>query len=672
MNVCPWMFLIALSLAMPELAAADNASFPATLCTPSSENSPAPTVAGEHPDTRYRARFSADGWTGELSKERWSSEGKTRVLWTTRGQLATPRQTLLPGTDGSLKPFTWANLNPQQQAALNRNAAGAEDGYGPARVSLLRGDGCSQLDGCATLRPSLPPLGDIVNSLPLVVSAPNRRAALMERYDGPPGAYSAFMAKPRRPQVYVGANDGMLHGFDAATGEERLALIPSALLADLPSLTAADYGQGSANPHRSFVDGALLAQDVYFADAWHTVLLVSLGAGARGMLALDVSDPLHVRVLWELHATPENDLGHLFGTPSIARLHTGQWAVLLGNGVAPVGNSAALLLVDVHTGALIKRLATPRAASGLAMPLVTDTNGDGNADYAYAGDSLGNLWRFDLFEPNPGSLTKATPPTTAGVEHFRLSFGGHPLFSTPNSPAQPISLAPEIVRHPTENGYLLLVGSGQNVRTTYPESRARQSLYGIWDRFTQGQNTQTVDTVSSDALQQQHLQNAGTITVGGEEQERLTLSREPIDWSASKGKLGWFIDLRASTASAAAERLLETPQMLGELLVVRTRRPRNEPCQSDAEQRLYVLDPTLGSSPLFAVFDVNGDGRVDDKDSDNGAPPFSLVAPTTLQIVVDPQRGMPCLLGSVNCAPLASGPRANGRQSWKVVTDVSP
>ncbi|MGY4534686.1 Tfp pilus tip-associated adhesin PilY1 [Pseudomonas sp. TE3786] len=634
-------------------------------CSPTAQNSPAQTVAGEAPGVRYRTGFAVDGWTGELSKEQLSATGEASVLWRASEQMANPRRIQTPATAPSsdLTDFTWANLSPQLQAALNSTASGVIDGYGPARVSLLRGESCSQLEGCASLRQGLPPLGDIVHSSAWVVAAPNRRATVMEHYDGPPGAYAAFQAKPRRTQVYVGSNDGMLHGFDAASGEERLAIIPTAMIAALSALTAPDYGRAGGSSHRFFVDGPLLAQDVYYDQAWHTVLLVTFGAGAPGLMALEVSDPDQVHLLWELSSSPEHDLGHLLGPPTIARLHSGQWAAVLGNGSAVENNSAALLLVDIHTGALIKRLQTPQPTPGLAMPLVADSNADGNADYAYAGDDLGNLWRFDLYPVNQGNLNKSAPETPATAAQFRLSFGGRPLFST--VPGQPISLAPAIVGHPTEKGYLVILGSGRNDRPDAPGSHARQSLYGIWDRYTQGQNTQTTATVSADTLQEQHLQ----LPTGGEEQEPYSLTRQPIDWDS---KSGWYLELQPATADAAAERQQEPAQPLGELLFLRTRRPSLEPCQADRERRLYVLDPTLGGRPLFPVFDLNGDGRVDEQDTVAGLPPSFLSAGAELLIVPTATDGMPCLLDAASCSPLAIGPRANGRQSWRVVTDALP
>ncbi len=663
-RLCTGLLLTLLSLplaANPELGADDF--FQSTLCqhpTPTSHS-----VFAAEPDRHYRTRFQAKNWSGELLKEQQSASARISELWRASEQIPRHRQIKTRGHDGSgLKDFRWTALDKQQQAALNGDINGVYDGFGAARVSLLRGEPCTDLEGCALLRQQLPKLGDIVNGKPLLVAAPDHLSEVMERYDGPPGAYAAFKAKRRRPQVYLGANDGMLHAFDAATGEERLAFIPSALLSKLPALTSPHYSTEDGDPHRFFVDGPLLAQDVFYDQAWHTVLLVSLGAGGRALLALDVTDPDNIQLLWEFSGGAEHDLGYLLTAPTIARLHTGQWAALLGNGINTPSQTAALLILDIKTGSVISRLQTPQAASGLAMPLVADTNGDGNADYAYAGDNLGNLWRFDLYDHTRGNLDKPDADTPISAQLFRLSFAGRPLFSTPhrlnNLLPQPITTAPAIVNHPSEIGYLIVLGTGQNHVNANTD---QQSLYGIWDRYTQGQNALTVGTVPFAALQQQQLLPDKQ-------------GRNAIDWYAMQrnphGQLGWYFDLQPASGNGASERLLEQPRKLGELLFITTRIPSLKPCQVDIERRVYAIDPAVGSAPLFPVFDLNADERVDNQDARAGSPPFAVSGADNLLIVPNPVNTMPCVLSETECAPLSLGPRANGRQSWRVVTDATP
>ncbi len=668
-----WLFIPVLLMVCAQLWAATPSGdeyFPALLCHRPA--APVRSVAAEQPNTRLRTYFDPRHWSGELSKERLTTSGKAVELWRASEQFPLRRQIkITAGSDqAGLVDFTWASLDAAQQTLLNINPQGVLDGYGAARVQLLRGEPCAGLEGCENLRQHLPRLGDSVTARPLAVGPPDRDTATMERYDGPPGAYAAFKSTPRRTQVYVGANDGMLHAFDGTTGAERLAIIPAAVTAKLSALTSPGYANGAA--HRYYVDGPLVAQDVFFANAWHTVLLASLGAGGRGLFALDITDPERITLLWEFDARHDAALGHLLTAPTIARLHTGRWAAVLGNGMDAPGNRASLLLLDIQSGALIRRVDTPLPAAGLAMPLVTDTNADGYADYAYAGDDLGNLWRFDLYDSSQGNLQKPPPERPVNASAFRLSFNGRPLFRAPTKPsnplAQPISLAPAIVSHPSETGYLIIVGTGQN---HLQADRERQSLYGIWDRHTRGENTQDRATVGVADLQQQHLH-----PVPGSNGEAFNLSRHPVDWRQrehdAQGKLGWYIDWEPATGNAASERLVDTPKRLGELLSFSTRIPSLAPCELDIQTRLYVIDPALGGSAPFPVFDLNGDGQVDSQDGNEGLAPAGIAAAPDTHITQHPPSGKPCVLGEAGCAPLSLGPKANGRQSWRVISDVTP
>ena len=73
-----------------------------------------------------------------------------------------------------------------------------------------------------------------MNSSPIVVGKPINRGYERYSWAGASSYQSYREAKATRTQmVYVGANDGMLHGFDAKTGVEKFAFIPSELLSSL-------------------------------------------------------------------------------------------------------------------------------------------------------------------------------------------------------------------------------------------------------------------------------------------------------------------------------------------------------------------------------------------------------------------------------------------------------
>ncbi|MEI7997284.1 MAG: PilC/PilY family type IV pilus protein, partial [Methylococcaceae bacterium] len=190
-------------------------------------------------------------------------------------------------------------------------------------------------------------------------------------YDVLPGGegsnYKAFVTAntARRKMVYVGANDGMLHGFDANSagadaGKEILAYVPNAVYTQLNSLSDPGYNTN----HVYSVDGSPRAGDAYFDSAWHTVLLGSTGAGGKAVFALDVTNPgnfVSSSVLWEISDTFSpfaadltddtttirgfgNNMGYALPQPTIARMQDGSWVAIVANGYASDNNLAVLYI----------------------------------------------------------------------------------------------------------------------------------------------------------------------------------------------------------------------------------------------------------------------------------------------------------------------------------------
>lgn len=157
-------------------------------------------------------------------------------------------------------------------------------------------------------------LGDIIHSAPVYAGAPSAAS--------PDAEYPAFQTRyaKRAGAVYVGSNDGMLHGFEADTGAELFAYIPNALLPSLSLLTQPYY------VHRPYVDGGIAVADAKVEGKWRTVLAAGMGAGAPGVFALDVSDPARfdegTGALWEFTESDDSDIGHITAAPQIAKFRT--------------------------------------------------------------------------------------------------------------------------------------------------------------------------------------------------------------------------------------------------------------------------------------------------------------------------------------------------------------
>ena len=408
-----------------------------------------------------------------------------------------------------------------------------------------------------------------------------------------PGAqpYADFVATyaQRASTLYVAANDGMLHAFhvpvptcqahdgqgacmtyasDSDAGKERWAYVPRAAYAHLGRLT--QTGDFQFQPT---VDATPVTRDVFFSQhgrhEWRTLLVGGLGLGGRGVYALDITDPgaasqAHPEriVLWEFDAdTPAGasynpaDLGYTYGQPAIARLANGRWAVLVANGyfadcskadqpadcataaATPPGYSA-LFVLDAQTGAVMAELKTPPIdgihSHGLSTPVLGDYDNDRVDDVAFAGDMAGNLWRFDLSEPNPAN--------------WNVSLA----YRAPAQGAQPITVMPRLFPDPAANRFMVVFGTGKYLGEGDKTDRAVQSIYGIRDRLDSAGKP---ITVLHDSLQQQVLsEQAVTDPASGNSASLRNLTSNPLSMQAG----GWRIDLDV----AAGERVVVTPTAL--------------------------------------------------------------------------------------------------------------
>ncbi len=253
-------------------------------------------------------------------------------------------------------------------------------------------------------------LGDINHSSPTVLEPPRGTPTKMgSGYDAFKEAY-----KDRRKVVFAGANDGMLHCFDAATLEELWAFIPNNLLYKLKRMRILDPDCGYYLNHEFFVDGTPAIQDVYFGGAWRTVLVCGQGSGWGKnqkcyYFALDVTDPESPKPLWEF---TDDTMGETWSVPAIAKIEPlNQWVVFFGSGYDNDNDPTEKIghyfyAVDVETGSLlasfeIAERREPASPFGIqntlpGSPAIVDSNDNGFANAVYFGDLLGRLWKIGL------------------------------------------------------------------------------------------------------------------------------------------------------------------------------------------------------------------------------------------------------------------------------------
>lgn len=573
----------------------------------------------------FQARFNTGDWSGELRALEMLSSGALATTptweagqrlglknWNTGRQILTYRAASALGSRGV--PFRWpanaaapgaSEIPLTLVAALNRNGAGVVDTHGALRLNYLRGDASRELRRCpACTAPSAfrnrptTVLGDIVNSTPLLVTSGGR----FVRDSAEAAAYDTFRRAraAMAPVVYVGANDGQLHAFDARTGDELFAYVPGLVADRLAALPEAGY------THQYSVDGPLAAGDVHYAGSWKTLLVGTAGAGAKGLYALDISDPANFteatasRVArWEIDGS-DTSVGHILQQPLIAKARNGRWMVFSGNGLNSSAGVAQLLAIDAETGA-VSRISTltgtAASPNGLLGLTAISTAGDGVVDIIYAGDQQGRLWKFDLSASDPLG--------------WKVAYGSaavpQPLFSAASG--QAITARPDVTPHPA-GGYLVSFGTGSYLSRSDLGTTTTQSLYGIRDSGT---------TVSANELVGQSV--LGTQTGGDGRTYRFSThavgrpstlfngDNQLTEAAFRTGKKGWRLDLPASGERIVTEVLIRAGKVIVSTLI-----PSSDPCAYGGDGWVMELDAITGNRADSPALDTNGDNRVDAAD----------------------------------------------------------
>ncbi|MGE3863873.1 MAG: pilus assembly protein [Burkholderiaceae bacterium] len=535
----------------------------------------------------FQSRFNSNDWSGNIvvSKSNVAADGTLTFLpvpnwlaldtqaagngWDNGRRIFTGIPSATSATAVSGVPFRLNQLSTYQQETLGSTATERSDA-----LRWLRGDltvaNASLNVNAALYRPRTTLLGDIVNASGVL--ATQRSVGLGDRYN--PGYKAYVTSKASRKQIlYVAANDGMLHAFDASSitsggGRELWAYVPSALF-DGPSQPSTPSSDGlralalAGYEHRYYVDATPTLWDVDFARTggptssvdstssdWRTILVGGLGKGGRMVYALDVTRADSIsseaeaagQLLWEF---TDPDLGFVYGRPIVAKTANHGWVVMVASGynnlLNPTGTNERvggravgaegsgggfLFVLNAQTGAVLEKVALPVGSrtdpAGFAhVRGFIPVQEDGTVTEVYGGDLKGNVWRIDT----TNSSTAFASPTAAFAQ---LAVSGVP---------QPVTSRPYIVTEPLTSKRWVFVGTGRLLHSSDKSSAQTQTLYAIRD----GRAARRWDTTPETGISES-LPASGSLPVGRAQMQAVSSLLAGTRMSDST-PMGWYFDL---------------------------------------------------------------------------------------------------------------------------------
>lgn len=596
----------------------------------------------------FQCFYDPSNWTGNLRAYDITYRNNTLTIssapiWRAEDTLTAIGRTIVTydPESGTGIPFTWTNLKAEQKAQLETNETDQQN-----VLNYVRGQEISGYRNRSSL------LGDIVHSSPLIVGN----------------------------TIYVGANDGMLHAFNKSDGTERFAYVPNALIPKLKYLKDNPYEH-----HRYYVDQTPVCSDIVTTAAngnavIKNYLVGGYGAGGRGYYCLDITHVDETTVLneetmsgyvkWEFTNLDEPELGYTFSTPVIVRTYSTvyPYVVIFGNGYNSDNGQAQLFVLNAETGDLLYQIETVDGVdNGMSSPIATDINNDQIADFVYAGDLNGNIWKFDFrnFDKFSMSSNQWDPIL------YKNSTGDPlPLFTTVAN--QPITTRPDVMRHPSKEGYIVCFGTGRylNAGDLSIDPENVQALYGIWDfgegaedylgQFDPGSAKPLSNLDSHYQLLQQTIgscEGTGAEALDPTATAICSSSNVPswLDPSnhtaipAEVSHVGWYLNLRSNLG----ERIIQDVSIYNNMLTALSKIPPQDPCSLGGTSTFYFLNPSTGGMISAAL---QYDGRV-------------LNPP----VQIDPSSGESRIIfdnggGPPSPPPNGVGP---GQYMWKDVSDLN-
>ncbi|WP_122564932.1 PilC/PilY family type IV pilus protein [Pseudomonas viridiflava] len=560
----------------------------------------------------YQTTYDPKDWRGTIRAFGFTTAGTVNtaaVQWTTDTAIvpgATPPiyQSWNTATNVPVT-LAYGNFSPAQQTSLSQNLPTGITGND--LVEWSKGVNKTGLKARSAL------LGDIINS-PLVLASPNDQTAADLLNDTSYSTYLTTKATNMSTSLVVNGNDGFFSVINSANGTRRYAYMPSNVLPSLQDIADTNYINGVS--HKFLVDGQVGVFDVQSGSAWKTVALGGTGAGGKTFFAVQLFDAAAgnaFRALWEIRAPTVastanvfNDLGYAYARPEVARLADGRWAAFIANGYGSNSGVAALYVVDIRDGSLIRKIVINSSETDNGLSSVKlRVNSQNVVQAAYGGDLKGRMWKFDL---------SGTSPTTWG-----LAFAGQPLFTAPGGATQPITVQPLLADNP-QGGTQVFFGTGKFNEAADKLNKDLQAFYSIWDATGGGGQI----TVSS--LQAQSI----TGVFSGSTGQFVTTSQTDVTYPARNG---WYLPLVYNNALTGERVINPANLVLGRVIFTTAAVDTTDPCASFGTGKLIELDAFSGKMLNYAVLDTNNDGSLTSLDTISAGVVFTGGIPTLSAVV---------------------------------------
>lgn len=560
----------------------------------------------------FQTSYDPRDWRGTIKSFGFTSSGTVNtstVLWTTDTAIVpgatAPTYQSWNTLSNAAVTLAYGNFSAAQQTTLGQSLPSGISGSD--LVEWSKGTNKTGLKVRSVL------LGDIINS-PLVLASPTDKTASDLSGDTTYTSYLTTKAANMNANLVVNGNDGFVSVISPANGTRRYAYMPSSVLPSLRLIADPNYINGVS--HKFLVDGQVGVYDAQFGTAWKTLAIGGTGAGGKTFYALQLFDASAgniLNALWEVSAPATastanafNDLGYAYARPEVARLADGRWAAFIANGYGSNSGVAALYVLDVRDGSLIKKIVidSTETTNGLSS-VKLKVNSQNVVQAAYGGDLKGRLWKFDL---------SATTTDSWGV-----AFSGKPLFTTAGGTTQPITAQPLLADN-SLGGKQIFVGTGKFNETADKTNKDLQAFYSVWDADG-GSGQLTVSSLQAQAI---------TGVFSGSSGQFITTTQNDTTYPAEKG---WYLPLVYNNVLTGERVINQASLVLGRIVFTTASVDTTDPCSSFGTGKLVELDAFSGKMLNYAVLDTNADGVVDTNDTISSGVVFSGGIPTLNAIV---------------------------------------